>query len=425
MGPIAVNGNRDGFVVGGRPWFYFADTVWSAFSRATLEEWTDYLDYRQAQGFNVLQISILPILHDASGPDQGAIPFASNSSGAWDFGTPDIRYFAKAQTMVRMASEAGFVVTLVVLWANYVQETAFAVRDPSHVMPLAAVEPYTRMVMEAFAAYNPVYCISGDTDFGSHMTTAYYMTALNTIKSIDPTAITTLHLQPSVRLPDEIARSSLLDFCMYQAGHRLEDHRFNYLLAEDLFKHSKRRPIVNGEPAYEGHGYGNTYGRFDAFWVRKAFWQSVLSGAKAGFAYGAHGVWSWHRKGNAFTNVEWSKTPFDWKTALRFPGAWDAAFSRWLFEVNGLFGIDPRNDLLRTEYPDIRAAATGDLSAIVVYAPYSVDIPLDADLRDYECRTIVLSERNVTIPRLRRAGGATVVEMVESNSDSLVICKRK
>jgi hypothetical protein len=42
MKKIGINDSRDGLVLNRKPLFYFADTVWSVFSNATLEEWEEY-----------------------------------------------------------------------------------------------------------------------------------------------------------------------------------------------------------------------------------------------------------------------------------------------------------------------------------------------------------------------------------------------
>lgn len=43
----------------GKPFFYLADTCWSAFTNIKDNDWDYYLDYRKSQGFNTLQINIL------------------------------------------------------------------------------------------------------------------------------------------------------------------------------------------------------------------------------------------------------------------------------------------------------------------------------------------------------------------------------
>ena len=44
----------------GKPFFWLADTCWSAFTNISDDDWQEYLDLRARQGFNVLQINALP-----------------------------------------------------------------------------------------------------------------------------------------------------------------------------------------------------------------------------------------------------------------------------------------------------------------------------------------------------------------------------
>ena len=85
----------------GTPFFYLADTAWASFGNVPMELWEPYLRYRQMQGFNALQISILPIIHDRSiGP--GLVePFAFKQAGVYDFSQRNEAYFEKAEKMVR------------------------------------------------------------------------------------------------------------------------------------------------------------------------------------------------------------------------------------------------------------------------------------------------------------------------------------
>ena len=57
---IKVSKNKRSFERDGRPFFYLADTIWSAFTNVSLEEWEYYLTQRKYQGFNTLQINTLP-----------------------------------------------------------------------------------------------------------------------------------------------------------------------------------------------------------------------------------------------------------------------------------------------------------------------------------------------------------------------------
>ena len=57
---LRISENKRTFEKDGKPFFYLADTCWSAFTNISDEEWTYYLKRRKQQGFNTIQINILP-----------------------------------------------------------------------------------------------------------------------------------------------------------------------------------------------------------------------------------------------------------------------------------------------------------------------------------------------------------------------------
>lgn len=394
------------------------------FTHATPEDWREYLTYRQRQRFNAVQISILPILHDMSESALSITPFERDGQGHWDFYHASSAYFDRAAAMLQEARDAGFVPVLIVLWCNYVPGTWASKRAPEMVMPRDAIAGYVERVVDTFARYDPIFAISGDTDFETPETIAHYTTALRAVKERCPSALTTMHLAPQTDWPDELVQSSELDFYMYQSGHHLEELSRAYSLAERFAAKPVRRPVVNGEPCYEGHGHGHRYGRFGAFDVRKAIWQSLLSGAGAGVTYGAHGLWSWHRRGMAFTSEAFSMTPFDWHDALRFEGAWDASFARTLVEQYDLFGLEAWPDAHNAS-PDIRVAASAMRDRIAIYVPYPTAIALKADLPAYEWAVVDLAARCWVEARVRQVDGQTVIPMYEMNHDVLVVGTRR
>ncbi|MBP3964629.1 DUF4038 domain-containing protein [Paenibacillus lignilyticus] len=426
MRQVTVAENKEILLDRGQPFFYLADTVWGVFSAAKLEEWEVYLEYRRLQGFNALQISVLPLVHETVADE---LPFRVGAEGKWDFMSCNEAYFDKAEKMLQMACERGFLPVLVVLWHNYVPGTGVNNMHPEHTIPWEAVEPYTEYVAKRFARYNPLYYISGDTQFENEQVTSYYEKALQTLKRYAPEAVTAMHMGSHQHdIPETILQSEDLDLYIYQSGHRTETQSDCYELPEQFMDKTIRRPILNSEPCYEGHGYGNRYGRYGAFDVRRAFWWSVLGGAKAGFTYGAHGIWSWHRKGTPFNNEDFAKTPFDWRVALRFSGAWDIGYAKELFEQHAMFELVPRNDLLVTPYPEIRVAGSRDLSKMAVYVPYSNDVELALNLtaEGYTVKMIDLDRRNVIRPAVtvsfdEHGASNSRISMSETNTDVLII----
>jgi hypothetical protein len=412
----------------GKPFFYLADTVWNVFANAPIEEWKEYLAYRKWQQFNVLQFSMLPILHDNSELNDPVMPFYISPNGEWDFYRIHEGYFDKAEEMIRLACEAGFIPNLTLLWCSFVPGTWLRNPDPSIIMPLEAVAPYVQYVAKRFAKYDPIYMISGDTDF-SEEANVYYSHAALALKEVSPNSTTTLHTRTSEQWPDRFIQMKELDFYVYQSGHLLQDIQLPFKLAERYAKEPVERPILNSEPCYEGAGHGMQYGRFDAFSLRRAFWQSVLSGASAGFTYGAHGIWSWHARGAAFNNEVWSKTPLDWRRALELQGAWDVSFAKTIVEQKGLYAAIPAQELLLTLYEDIRVAATPDRNCIAVYVPFTTSVKLQGDLSQYHCYWIEFQNRNIMPASSQTSfneqeGVHTVFEMYPFNTDALLILEK-
>ncbi|MGE6579146.1 DUF4038 domain-containing protein [Paenibacillus xylanexedens] len=424
---LEIAENKRHFISGGAPFFYLADTVWSAFTNISLEEWNYYLDYRKSQGFNVLQINLLR-QWDASGSDLNQEPFARcEDDGTYDFYSLNEEYFKRAEQMVEIAVDKGFVPALVLLWCNYIPDTwASRIREDKK-MPLDAVEPYVRYAADRFSKYYPIYIVSGDTDFPSERANAYYRTALHAVKKYSPECLTTLHIQGRLaEVPAEFINDGDLDFYMYQSGHNSQFQPTAYTLAIDFSSKPVTRPVLNSEPCYEMMGYSRQgYGRFSRADVRKVAWQSLLSGATAGVAYGAHGIWSWHKKGRRFgVTGEGFDSPYDWQTALKFEGAWDYGFAKWLFQMYGLIDLQPWDIVLKNT-EEIRAAATTNLSKVAIYVPVNTVLRLDADLGEYEFTIIDLEHRRFAAAVITVQEKTTVIDMHDFESDVFVIGVRK
>ncbi|MEJ1156744.1 apiosidase-like domain-containing protein [Prosthecomicrobium sp. N25] len=412
----------DHFLKDGKAFFYLADTVWATFSNVDYDEWARYLAVRRRQGFTALQISILPITHDRSVPPSEIPPFELHPDGRWDFARPNPAYFDRAERMVGMAVEAGFLPVLTVLWCSYVPDTRCSRGSPiASAMALANVAPYARHVTERFRRFEPVMVISGDTRFESEMEAPYYGAALDAVRAVWPEATISMHLHPEGDLPPPF--DTAVDFYSFQSGHHVAHADRAWRLAEKFRAYPKPIPVLNSEPCYEGHGRiapdGSRWSRAE---VRRAAWQSLMSGAKMGVAYGAHGVWSFHRRGFDFLARARSLEPFDWEDALQLPGAVDMGFARHLFETHALFALDPTG-LLTTGGPEARAMASADGRRIAVYCPAPTDLVLAADLAGWRVTAIDLEARAAFWPEVLPGAASTILQPA-LNADYLVLAER-
>jgi hypothetical protein len=421
MGQLRLDESGDFFVRDGVPAFLLADTLWAAFSRMSMTEWRDAMRLRRRQGFNAVNISILPIAHDRSVSAEARAPFHVRADGSWDLDRLDVAYFDNARAMLEVSIDEGIVPVLVVLWCNYVPNTWGAALTPDTVLDEEQTARYVDVVLDRFADLGPVFCISGDERFDDEVAVARYRAALERIRSAAPGCLTTLHSTPDAKPPADLLAHPALDYYSFQSGHDTGWEERAAQLPQQYRKYASRKPIVSMEPCYEGHGYGRGQGRHDARSVRLASWTSVLSGAGAGLGYAAHGAWSWHRFGEEFNGEAFSGTPFAAHLALHFPGAWDVGLLRRIVEEHALYDLRPRQDLLVATASGTRLGMSPDGRRIAVYLPHPFSVGVRADLSARRLRVWDLGAGRRDDVRFHYDAGVTTFEQPEFLHDALYV----
>lgn len=425
MSRLTVNSDQSTFLLDGKPFFYLADTVWSAFTNITEEEWLYYLKRRKEQGFNVLQINTLP-QWDRCMSDTGLYPFATEDGQKFDFSRWNEAYYTNAARMCDMAVKEGFQLALIVLWVNYVPNTWGSRITDRNVMPADFVREYTEKIVQVFDRFDPVYVVSGDTDFDDPQAAGYYRDALEILCEKSPHTLKTMHIKRGYDIiPEEFLDK--LDFYMFQSGHNRDGQDMAYILPENFLRKYPKKPLINAEPCYEQMGYSrNYYGRFGQQDIRKAAWSSILSGACAGVTYGAHGVWNWQKLGKPANPVlgEGFDAPFPWNEAIQFPGAWDYGFIRQFMRENRIGELIPANGLLKNDTDQIRMAHTPD-GRYLIYLPYSTKVVLGKRLEGYAVRGIDLETGRRAFVESEGKDDEMVIEMHPFYKDALLIVEPK
>lgn len=424
MGKLTINKQQDGFLLDGRRFFYLGDTIWSAFTNISLDEWDYYLKKRRQQGFTVLQINTLP-QWDRCLSDTGLYPFATADGQIFDFTKWNNAYYENAKNMCQMAVSYGFQLALVVLWLNYVPQTWGSRLVDKNILPKGFVREYAIKVATEFDEFHPIYVISGDTDFDSEESISYYGTALDAVCSVSPDSLKTMHIRRGYDiLPEQFLDK--IDFYMFQSGHNRDAQDMAYLLPQRLLAKYPKKPLVNAEPCYEQMGYSrHAYGRFQAEDTRKAAWSSLLSGACAGVAYGAHGIWNWNKVHKPQNPVlgEGFDAPFLWQDAIQLPGAWDYGWIRQFLESQKLLPLTPANELLVNETAEIRMAQAPG-SRYLLYVPRSTKICIQTELAGYSARAVELEQKRYAVLDCTVGGGRTEIEMHPFAKDAILILER-
>lgn len=416
---LTISPNKKNILKDNQPFFYLADTCWSAFTNITDEEWDYYLLKRKAQGFNTIQINTLP-QWDASKTNLDYQPFIN--------GNPyilDDAYFQHAYKMCVKAKEEGFELALVVLWSNYVPGTWASRLFPNDILPFDMLEGYVKRVHETFTKLNPIYVISGDTDFPSEETVKYYTHIASFLRQLAPDCLMTTHIKGRYsEIPESLYK--YLDFLMYQSGHNAKDLSMPYSLSETMQQKYPNKPLINSEPCYEEMGYsGGQYGRWTRRDVRRAAYVSILSGASAGITYGAAGIYSWHKVGKDFNAKlgEGFDMPKSFEEAMGYKGAWDYGFLKKIFEELHITDITPANNLLLNNTTDIRVAQTNN-DQILIYVPHNTTIRLEGDYSEYQADVIDLAERFVSRVEVHTEGHMTIVSMHPFDEDALIVLRK-
>lgn len=424
MSRLKIGESKSSFVLDGKQFFYLGDTIWSAFTNVTLEEWAYYLHVRKSQGFNVLQINTMP-QWDRCMSDIGVYPFATEDGQKFDFSVWNEEYYEHARTMCRMAVNEGFQLALVVLWLNHVPGTWGSRMLDINVMPENFIEEYAKKIVKEFDEFEPIYVISGDTDFDTEETVRYYKTALDVICKESPDSLKTLHIKRGYDvIPKEL--EAQVDFYMFQSGHNAQAQNMAYLLPESIRSKYPKKPMINAEPCYEQMGYSRQeYGRFGQREIRRAAWSSILSGACAGVTYGAHGIWNWQKLNCPKNPVlgEGFDEPLPWQDALKFPGAWDYGMIKNILMHLGEKELVPANELVWNKSDDIRMAMAEDTG--LIYLPYNTKVVIGRELEGYTCKALALDEKQVAEIDMSIRDGETEIAMHPFMQDVLLILEKK
>jgi hypothetical protein len=366
----------------GTPFFWLGDTVWSASAKATPEEWSDYVDARSSQGYNVVQLNPLP-QHDAARPYR-RLPFGED----WDFDAPRPSYFRALDGLIQTANARGIVPALVVLWFNYVSGTNPDWDDdaaiPRHPMTEEQAGRWARYLAARYGAYGAVWLVSGDWEF-SEEPLSVYDTAAEAVRAGSTHPVCAAHMPGMQSTSETLNDREWLDIHAYQSGHHRDGSGRDapHELAERHREMEPARPVLDSEPCYENMGSARDGVRFTREEVRAAGWHSVLGGANPGITYGGNGLWQWYREGEHFDDVdwiEWMQVPLPWRQGLAYPGADDYAFLRSFLSSFAFEDLTPRQDLLLDHDPSTRAAELPSDDVFLVYTPDVQRVELDASV---------------------------------------------
>jgi hypothetical protein len=356
----------------GKPFFYLGDTAWALFHRLTREEADRYLQDRVEKGFNVIQAVALSELRGLDEPNAyGQLPLLNRNPA-----TPNEAYFAHVDHVVARANALGMTVGLLPSWGRYWRDGEAQIFTPEN------ARSYGRFLGKRYRDSGVIWILGGDSNIRSAKERSVINALATGLREGDGGRhLITFHPRGPGMSSKQLRDEKWLDFYMNQSSHAARNLDTGLYVDHDRAL-TPRRPVIDGEPRYEGIPVGfynqghDPRLRFDDDDARQAAWWSVLAGA-AGHTYGNNNVWQMWAPGRQAAIG--ANRP--WYEAIGDPGARQMGILRRFMEAHEFQTLEPRQDLIldgpTNGAAKIRAARASDGARIIVYTPRGEPFTLD------------------------------------------------
>lgn len=336
---------------GGTPFLIHGDTAWSLISGLTLEDAERYLENRRWKGFNSIIVNLIE--HQFRGPVNryGQVPFTTTG----DFSTPNEKYFAHADRVIRMAGEKGIQVFLAPIYLGY-PGTSEGWTEETLANGVEKCRWWGRYVGKRYRGFDNIVWLMGGDRNPEEALALVNAVALG-IKETDNRHLFTAHCLPEASPADQYQDGGWLDVNVtytYSIVHR-------NLLAD--YGRVPVRPFFLIESTYEGeHNASAVQIRRQAYWA-------VLCGATGQFM-GNRPIWL-----------------FDpgWESAMDGTASRDMMLLRALFESRPWYQLMPdiKHEVVVDGLGEFRgldylaAARTADGGTVMAYLPTARPITVD------------------------------------------------
>ena len=355
---------------GGKPFFWLGDTAWELFHRLNREDAEKYLRNRAERRFTVIQAVALAEFEGLTVTNAyGQLPLENN-----DPTKPIEAYFQHVDWVVKRANELGLYIGFLPTWGDKWNKKWG--QGPEIFTPENA-ESYGEWIGRRYRDAGLVWILGGDrpveTDRQKEIIRAM---ARGLRKGDGGRHLVTFHPTGGSGSSGPFHDDDWLDFNMRQNGHG-PDYNGRYDQTRVDYDRVPVKPVLDGEPIYEGHPVAfdaKRFGHSIASDVRRAMYWDLFGGA-FGHTYGHHSVWQMASPSHPPVN----NPLMPWSEAILEPGAAEMQFGRALIESRPFLSRVPDDALIvsnvvPTAVPGAgryRFVASRDLggSYAFVYAP--------------------------------------------------------
>ncbi len=315
---LSISENKKYFIENGHPFFWQGDTAWLLFQKCSLPEAYRYLRNRSELGFNVIQAVLINNL-----PEQ-------KNTGSLVDGATDVtakEYWKKCDEIISMAAQLHMYIAVLPAWGSLVK---------SGILNEENAEEYARFLGQRYQdAKNIIWMLGGDVKGNVGGKTFHILGGM--LKQYNPERLIGFHPFGRTSTIQWFQNTEWLDFHMFQSGHRRYDQAClgvwddnarkepfygedNWRYVQDAKVLQETKPVLDGEPSYEGIPKGLHNPR-NGYWTsreirRYAYW-SVFAGA-AGHTYGNNAIMQFYDENSVKPSYGVREY---WQEALHHEGA--------------------------------------------------------------------------------------------------------
>jgi Protein of unknown function (DUF4038)/Putative collagen-binding domain of a collagenase len=322
----------------GRPFLIVGDSPQSMIVNLSLADARTYIADRKAHGFNALWVNLLCDKYTGGRADgstyDGIQPFVKPN----DLTTPNSRYFARVDAMVRLAGQYGVVVFLDPIetggWLETLEENG-----------AAQAYAYGRYLGKRYAKFPNIVWMSGNDfqDWADPKADGVVLAVAKGIRSADQRHLQTIELNYTVSSSTDDARWRPL------LGLNAA-YTYSPTYAEVIKAYNQKTaiPVFMVEAGYEFEQNSSSISYGDPATLRRQEYWSVLSGATGQF-YGNHYTWQF--------------LP-NWKSNLDTPGSEQMGYLVKLFDPVPWWRLvpDQKHTLLISGYGTFTSTGNVDAS---------------------------------------------------------------
>ncbi len=355
---ISVNG-RGLETESGKPFFWLADTAWTMTTELHWKDVKAYLENRKEKGFSVIQIVAL----DPEADPEMRSPCGEKALINDNPLTPNMRYFEYLDKVIQMAEELELYVLLLPVWGQIVVGDNWFGMKFEKIITEDNAYAYALWLGERYRSQtNIIWALGGDrhpVHNGIDYSNLWRQMAEGLAKGVlgkdlkwneEDTAwrdmLITYHTccfgNPPLYSTTDCwtDEDAWISFNMLQSGHNPSIQ--SYLQVEKDYNREPAKPVLDGEPNYEGmpltfpYTYPlKTHGGWHV--RRRAYW-SLFAGS-FGHTYGHHSIWRFVRKKD-------ERSLHAWQEAMDQPGAWQMKILRDFIDSRPFHRAKPCQDLL-------------------------------------------------------------------------------